>query len=219
MRKIMLVVFAALCAWSCQKEEENLENNYDEIKKIEEKLNIKLKEATENDLENAIYIPYEELKAWADGEYQPETISRGDYNLNVTPYLTKSDVSSRRIETSVYGVNIIFKGTSFDFDFHFDTGTNNDWNISGKIDYLYAMARVGSNWFSCYADLLDKAINKYPNYYGFRFKIEINMSTEINGKPYIFKLGLGTNVRVILNTQPSKITVPMDTMIKFSILF
>lgn len=49
MRKIMLVVVVALCAWSCQKEEENLENNYDEIKKIEEKLNIKLKEATEND--------------------------------------------------------------------------------------------------------------------------------------------------------------------------
>lgn len=98
-------------------------------------------------------------------------------------------------------------------------GTNRDWQINGTVDYLYAMARIGSNWFPCYSEMLDKAIRKYPNAYGFRFKLQINMKTVMNGTTYTFRLDLDTNVRVTLNTIPTSTTVPMDAMIRFSILF
>lgn len=186
-------------------------------------MNIKLEEATTKDLENAIYIPYEELKEWAEGKFQPEVemLSRsGDgYYINKKTFYTTSKIDNPFLVTIVNGVKVNFKGTSFTFDFTFQAGNTSDWSVKAKVDYLYVLARAGEKVVNAYARYFQNEYNKYPYNFGFRFRLDIIAKTKIQGKEFIFRVGINTNVRVKLATKPTTTTLPMETLVKFEVAF
>lgn len=62
-RMILLASLLAIALISCQKDKEELPTNKSgEVKQLEETLGIELKEITDGNIGDAIYIPYESLK-------------------------------------------------------------------------------------------------------------------------------------------------------------
>ena len=62
---VVLSLFAIIFS-SCQKESEIAEVKSKEVKQLEQKLGVQLKEATEQEMQEAIFIPYESLLASGD---------------------------------------------------------------------------------------------------------------------------------------------------------
>ncbi len=204
--------------WSCQKSTiDNTDNDIEEITRIENALNIKLEEANEEDLENLIFIPYEQLQEWASST---ETLSRNNPYLPSKNYSTSvTNVNNSILRFDVWGVNIALNPGSIKLDFNFTANTTSSWSTFAKVDYMSVLAQYGAKLFPVTVSMLENEYNPYPYTFGFKFLLKVICTTKINGKPYRASFGLRTNVRMNLNKDPAKLTITMPAVVTFQLEF
>lgn len=205
--------------WSCQKSTiDNTDDDIEEIKRIENALNIKLEEANEEDLENSIFIPYEQLQEWASSV---ETLSRSEpYTPKINFNISVKKENNSTLRFNVWGVDLTLDPGKIKFDFNFTVNTiGGSGAISVKVDYISVVARCGAKAFPAFTSMLEHEYKPYPYTFGFKFLIKIQCITKINGKPFRGIIALRTNVRMNLNTNPSITNITMPGVITFQLAF
>lgn len=177
-RMILLASLLAIALISCQKDNDELlaDDHAEEIKQLEETLGIKLKEVTEEEAENAIYIPYEDLKKYM----KDVTLSRASGDPTPPPTITISAILRQK---ALYEFMCSLKGIQFcnlfsvDFEVSFRRVGNTSLNANSlRIDYPtgYLTMPVANS-----ASSSGGLFKTYANA-NFRF------STTIGGRPYEF---------------------------------
>ena len=223
MKKIGIIIsLFTLFVVSCQKDTTQMKSDTNEkIKEIENALGVELKEATEADLDNSFYIPYEELKKIIDSDAPLISSGAGDLTNHDIKRFAEFTLAEHTIKTKVYNIDIVCKQKLFTFDFEITLEKYNNkpfWSMETQLDVASIVAKYKSASIKAIVTLKDSHMEFNWDFHA-NFEAKLFFNTVVDGRTFLFAVRFKTNTKVKLEHDPTGISYPLDGEVSFSFNF
>lgn len=214
MKKILLMSLVFVMAYGCQDQQEDfVDINQQKVDELSEALGMKVEEVSEEEMQNGLFIPYEDLLKVIENRQIQSKATEAKLNPSPLYFSTKFTWKSpNEIEAKAINSFTLTYGLPITFDFKLSLrgdGVNYKWNFDTKIDLTQVTLRTLGNQQNFIGKVARNSSSK--NKYDIGISVRIDFYTSINKKNYHVygTLGLGITIDDLSSYAP-KNALPCD---------